>query len=203
MKTEIVQRHRPLTSSFLNLRVSAGARRLLIALLCLFVSACAGLREETAETWPSELPPLEFFANAYASDAVNRAEQSREEYLKWVRSFYEGTALYPRGWNDVSADILEQTGNPELIPGRAEQLFRLGRDIAAEWSKDSSLSIVQSRHLAVWGVAAGRAVDESNVEETLEMISQDLDLLLSKKLAPDAITAGRYHAQDPDDWFAF
>jgi hypothetical protein len=82
-------------------------------------------------------------------------------------------------------------------------LSLLGRDIASEWAKDNSVRRVDSRHLAIWGAAAARAVKEENVDETLQKISMDLQKLLALDLAPSSITADRYHLQDPDDWFAF
>ena len=179
--------------------------RAFITVMCagILLSACAGLREESVAGWPADIPPASYFLEAYASDTRNHDYQTRDEYLYWVRSFYEGTTLYPRGWNDVTEAILAETAEPKLAAERQAQLATLGRDIATEWSKDSSISLVKSSHLAVWGVATERAVGEDNVEETLELITEDLQQLLARELDPDAVTAGRYHPEDPNDWFAW
>lgn len=175
---------------------------LYVLVLCLLQGACASVRDDTASTWPQELPQISYFVSAYEEDAQLHEHQSLQEYLKWVRGFYQGTKLYPRGWNDISADVLAETYSPDRLSSRERQLSLLGRDIATEWAKANSVRRVDNQSLTVWGVAATRAVDEGNVEETLEKITQDLQKLLSLELAPDRITAGRYHPQDPDDWFA-
>ncbi len=177
--------------------------RLMQALVLIsLLSACAGLRDGTSSEWPQGFPPASFFVSAYEADTANHELQSLQEYLYWVRRFYEGTALYPTGWNDLTADVLAATPDPDLASKRKQKLHRLGRDIAAEWSKDSSVNRVESYHLAVWGGAAGRAVDVGNVDETLQKVSHDVQKLLLLALPPEVITESRYHPEDPDDEFA-
>jgi len=171
--------------------------------MILGLSACASLHDGTADPWPVDLPPLGFFLAAYEQDTKLHEEQSLEEYLYWVRKFYEGTTLYPRGWNDITEDLLAAAGEGAPIEARERRLYRLGRGIAAEWSKANNVRLVDEGHLSVWGVAAGRAVNEGNVDETLDFIASDLEKLLAEELPTDAITADRYHEPDPDDWFAF
>ncbi|MFK7828477.1 MAG: hypothetical protein AB8B57_01740 [Congregibacter sp.] len=176
----------------------------LVALtLAVLLSACAGLHKNQSKSWPANLPPESYFASAYESDQANQKVQTVHEYLNWVRSFYQGTVLYPRGWNDISLDILTNRHSSQAPQQLEQRLFLLGRDIATEWSKDSSLSLVKSQHLAAWGVATSRAVAEQNVDETLDKITSDLQKLLLRQLRSDAITPERYHAPDPEDWFAF
>lgn len=175
---------------------------LYVVMLCLLQSACVGVHDGAVSAWPEGIPQVSHFLTAYEEDAQLHEHQSLQEYLNWVRSFYQGTTLYPRGWNDISEDVLAETQGLERLSSRERQLSLLGRDIATEWAKANNVRRIDNRSLAVWGVAATRAVDEGNVEETLENIAQDLQKLLSLELAPDTITAGRYHPQDPDDWFA-
>lgn len=173
-----------------------------VLVLTSLFSACASLRDGTRGDWPESLPPANFFIAAYATDTANHELQSLREYLYWVRRFYAGTTLYPTGWNDLTADVLLQTTDPNLALEREQKLQKLGRDIAAEWSKDSAVNRVESHHLAVWGGAAGRAVEEGNVDETLQKISDDVQKLLMQALPPEAITEDRYHTEDPGDEFA-
>ncbi|MFK7733934.1 MAG: hypothetical protein AB8B48_20095 [Pseudomonadales bacterium] len=185
------------------MKSSAYWRLPLQALLVIsLLSACSNLQQSTGSDWPQELPPASFFVAAYKADTANHEHQSLQKYLYWVRRFYEGTTLYPNGWHDLSEDVLAATPDPDLARVREQKLFKLGRDIAAEWSKDSVVNRVDSNHLAVWGVAAGRAVEENTVDETLQMISEDVQKLLSLELEPNVITEERYHPQDPDDEFA-
>lgn len=170
--------------------------------IIVLLSACSSLRDGTRGAWPEELPPESFFVAAYEKGTDNHAHQSLQEYLFWVQRFYEGTALYPNGWHDLSADVLASTPDSDLALEREQKLYTLGRDIAAEWSKDAQVNRVESSHLAVWGNAAGRAVEDNTVEETLQKISKDVQKLLSLELPPDAITEERYHPQQPDDEFS-
>jgi len=176
-----------------------------LALLCagpLLLSACAILRGG-ADVWPQSLPPKAHFVRIWQADEALKAAQPLDDYLYWVKSFYAGTPLYPRGWNDLVADQLAVAGEGPAARRRQRQLDVLGRDIAAEWAKANSVRRVDNRHLAVWGAAAGRAIDENNVDATLRRIAEDLGALMSGTLPADAIRAERYHEQDPDDWFAF
>ena len=173
-----------------------------IFIVCAMVGACSTLRDGPAQAWPADLPPVTYFEGVYAKDRQLHGLQSLDDYLSWVRSFYQGAPLYPRGWNDVSEDLLAAAGDPAQRAQRERKLYLLGRDIAAEWSKANSVRVVNAGHLSVWSVAAGRAVKEDSVDETLEAITADLQRLLAGELPPDAITANRYHEPDPDDWFA-
>lgn len=185
-----------------NMRTSVYWRSIQALVLVSLLSTCAGLRDGTKGEWPEGLPPAGFFVSAYETDTSNHELQTQREYLYWVRRFYEGTALYPTGWNDLTADILAETHDPDLAFERKQKLHRLGRVIAAEWSKDSAVNRVESYHLAVWGGAAGRAIEVGNVDETLQKISDDVQKLLKQALPPEVITEYRYHPEDPEDEFA-
>jgi hypothetical protein len=191
----------PSTESLPSLRPATGV--LGAALLSLLLSACVSIRDPSASAWPEHIPPRKFFVEAYQAEVELQAVQPLEDYLQWVISFYEGSTFYPRGWSDLTEEQLQLIEDEQLARRRKTQLHLLGRDIAAEWAKDNDLRRVDTRHLAIWGEAAGRAIKENNVDQTLERIRQDLDQLLASSLPADAITAERYHAPDPDDWFAF
>lgn len=173
-----------------------------IFLLIFLVSGCSNLRDRSVSNWPEQLPPVDFFVEAYESDPKLRDYQTLQNYLYWVRAFYEGTSLYPRGWNDVTEEILESTTSTQDTAAREQLLFDLGTEIAVEWSKETEINRIKSSNLAVWGNAVERSVGEGNVDATLARIAEDVQRLLSLQLTPDDITADRYHKPDPDDWFA-
>lgn len=173
-------------------------------LLCsLFLGACAGLRQPAVVAWPEALPPRSHFIAAYEADARLQERQSLGAYLQWIVNFYEGSPWYPRGWNDLVADQLAAAAGEAAARRREQRLRRLGRAIAAEWAKDNSVRRIDNRHLAVWGEAAGRALDTGTVDETLARIERDVRGLLAGDLPADRVSPERYHRQDPDDWFAF
>ena len=171
-------------------------------LLAFLVSGCSTLRDRSVGSWPEHLPPVDVFVNAYESDTTLQEYQTLDSYLYWVQAFYEGTALYPRGWSDVSEAILESASSAQEAAVWEKRLFELGCDISVEWSKETSINRIKSSNLAVWGNAVERSVGEGNVEATLTRIADDVQRLLSLQLTPDDITADRYHEPDPDDWFA-
>ncbi|MEM1402696.1 MAG: hypothetical protein AAGG55_05145 [Pseudomonadota bacterium] len=173
------------------------------SLLMLLLSGCVNVRDDLAQNWPDDIPPHSFFVEAYQADPENHEFQTQEKYLYWVRAFYEGTTLYPRGWYDLTDGILAQTEDSERAAQLQEELYLLGRNIATEWSKSNRVNLIKSGNLAVWGVAAERAGKEGNVDETLAKITTDVEKLLAEELNPGAITASRYHEQDPNDFFAF
>lgn len=182
--------------------LASGSRLVLSLFLATLITACANLGTDIAQEWPEELPPLSYFEEAYVAGIENHEHQTREEYLYWVRSFYEGTTLYPRGWNSTTSDLLAATPSGPASAKMEARLYELGREIAAEWSKSGRVNLVKNGHLAVWGIAAQRAVDEANVDETIAQIADDVSALLARELSPEAVTAARYHPQDPDDFFA-
>ena len=177
-------------------------RALILCLLCGFLDACSALLPDPQQVWPDGIPPVSYYVGVYEKDPENQALQSLKDYLYWIEGFYEGTVLYPRGWSDLVADQLSQSSGEESAD-RSRQLYRLGRDISTDWARHNRVRRIDNRHLAVWGAAAGRAIDEDNVDETLQRIAADVKLLLSGELQPDAVTAARYHEQEADDWFAF
>lgn len=184
-------------------RCRRSVRNISLIVCVMVLGACSVFFDQSAANWPENLPPSQHFVSAYELDPVNAQIQSQRTYLYWVRSFYEGTLLYPIGWNQITSDILAETSEVSLIEVRRQQLYKLGQEIATEWAKDTQVNLVENSHLAVWSVAASRAVEEDNVQETLSKIQEDVRLLLSLELTADEITADRYHPQDPDDWFAF
>lgn len=187
-----------------DLAVRAPRKRAFVgALVCVLLAACSGFRSASVDEWPAGLPPSNYFVSSFEEDEALQQLQTLDEYLSWVKSFYAGTLVYSRGWNAVSEEILGASYDRAQKALRKQVLYMLGRDIAVDWSKANSIRHVDSRHLAIWGSAAGRAIDEGDVDETLAKIGEDLELLLSESLDPDTITAARYHPQDPEDWFAF
>lgn len=140
---------------------------------------------------------------SYTAGIENREYQSLDEYLEWIRAFYEGTSLYPSGWNDLTEAVLARITREEQRARLQQQLFSLGRDIACEWAKANEVRRLNSGNLAVWGAATQRASQEASLADTLATIRLDVDALLSGELTADEITADRYHPPDPDDFFAF
>ena len=120
------------------------------------------------------------FDIAWSEDAANREVQTREDYLKWVDSFYAGSVLIP-GWSSRQAELRAGL-DPRDSSLAGERLERLGRLLASEWAKDNRIRRVDSdaliRYAGILAEArgAGRliaAVDEL-LEEVESLVSSDV-----------------------------
>src|SRR5690606_15823456 len=119
------------------------------------------------------------------ADRENQAKQPLESYLRWVKSFYMGSDLYHRGWNDVTPVLLEQFEDPKERRQVEQQLYELGRDIAGEWAKADDSGPIQTSQLSVWGNALNHSVAEGNVRDIIGQIERDVKDLLEGSLTPE------------------
>lgn len=79
-----------------------------------------------------------FFVAEYERDGRNQRRQSLDEYWRWVKSLLlEGGSGF-RGWMDQVDEIMARVRDAEARERLREMLYRVGRLIAAEWSKDSA-----------------------------------------------------------------
>lgn len=163
---------------------------------------CVGPRQ-ASESWPETIPPLSFYKEVYYADERNQAQQTLNNYLRWVRNFYQGFEFYRQGWNDFVPEVLEEVEDPQKIAEVERQLYYLGRDISGEWGKYDEKRLIRTRHLSIWGNAMRTAIAEGEILATLDDIEQDVEALLNRTLAPKKISADRYQVQDEDDAFRF
>lgn len=176
---------------------------LTLCLIGLLISGCASVEQGVTGGWSERLPPKSYFSKTYAADEDNQEEQTFEDYVFWVNAFYAGTVLYPRGWFDLTEGVIETVDDAVARERTQNSLFVLGRDIAAEWAKSNEHRLVDNGDLAIWGAATQRASKEDSLEETLQLITDDVYKVLAGRLTSEDISAERYHPADPDDWFAF
>jgi hypothetical protein len=78
------------------------------------------------------------FAAEYERDDCNKRRQTLDEYWRWVRNLLlEGGSGF-KGWMAQVEDLASGVGDAEAQVRVREMLYRVGRLIAAEWSKDSA-----------------------------------------------------------------
>ncbi|MBT8148454.1 MAG: hypothetical protein KJO24_00880 [Gammaproteobacteria bacterium] len=142
--------------------------------------------------WPVQLPAKAVFEQAHRDDAANRAVQSEQEYLKWVKRFYLGWALYPNGWEWLTSSVLRETPDHQKRLHIKEQMYDVGQRIGAEWAKDSRHRYINTAHLMVWGNALKLAIKDGSQLVLASKISADVDALLATHLAPSQIEMSRY-----------
>ena len=143
------------------------------------------------EDWPDTVPDQAVFIQAWQQDRENRNLQSNVEYLNWVVRFYEGGELMSMGWNDMTPAILHGLA-PEQMQQATRQRDQLGRAIAAEWAKDNEVREIDTAMLSLWGDLMIAAPEPSQRLAAMEMISRDVEKLLSGRLSPELITEQRY-----------
>lgn len=158
------------------------------ALFCLALTAC--LAPDISD-WPDDIPPQRYFNTAYLADMNNQQLQSQKEYLEWVLSFYKGSLAYQLGWLDVEAVVLDSVLTQETKP-LARQLSELGYSIGAEWAKHNRIRLIDSRMLALWGSTLQLAENLQQQRQSIEVISKDVEDLLSGRMSNSDIVEARY-----------
>lgn len=177
--------------------------RFLIMLACISIMAgCSLFRPAThSQAWPEDIPDRAYFEAIYEADPANQELQSKQAYLTWVIRFYQGSAIYRRGWNHLVPDVVADIDEPKQRQALERQLQTIGRKIAADWAKDNNVRQITTAHLATWGEAMNESVLHNEQTELVRQIARDVDRLLQQQLKPQAIVANRYYPQDDDDVF--
>ncbi len=160
----------------------------LISLTLLLLCSCVS---QNPGSWPETIPQQEFFVDAYSADPVNRDRQTQQEYLGWIRSFYQGSLVYQNGWLEVEAAVLASV----QIEGRDHldsQLTELGVAIASEWAKHNDVRRIDSRMLGLWGSVLQLAANFQQQRQSIEVINDDVDALLTGSIGQSDIQDARY-----------
>ncbi len=180
----------PLAAASLSL-LFVPAKRSSPVLISLLLSACFSLQ---LEDWPDNIPSSQIFVKAWQDDLVNQQVQPMDEYLYWVKSFYEGTVVYPRGWLRLERELLDLV-EPDARVVLSEDLYDLGIVIGAEWSKLNEGRLIDNRMLALWGSVLQMSLTEDKELEAVELITDDIQLLLAQELGKEDIFEARYADQ--------
>lgn len=160
-----------------------------VALLMLvMLGACT--TTVTPENWPGTAPPHQHFVEAYRSDEANQAHQSEDDYLLWVRRFYEGRPGI-LGWNDITDSVTQDMDNDQQ--SAVDELGRrLGQRIAAEWAKANEVRRIDTSMLSLWGSIMVTAESPETRLEAMRAIDRDTRALLEGDLSARQITEERY-----------
>jgi len=158
--------------------------------LAILVAGCA-FAPIAGPRWPDEAPEQAYFARAYDADPANKAMQTRNAYLDWVKQFYSGSDLYPYGWLELQHWLLRAT-TASSREEAAAKIRRLGQEIAAEWAKDNQLRRISSAMLVLWSEVIQKAVESGTQLATIDKIEADVTAILDRRLPPESISAERY-----------
>lgn len=172
----------------------------LFCLILMFISGCQTI--DTSNNWPTNLPDRQLFVDVH-NKSVTSGEKviEIEPHLTWIKRFYQGTVLYPFGWNKVTNLIITSLTSQEDKNTITPRLFQLGLDISSEWAKDNSVRKINSSNIAVWGGALRRAAKEGNQLDFVSKVEQDVAAILKDELTSNDIKRARYFpAEDFDDF---
>ncbi|MDA0687011.1 MAG: hypothetical protein O2948_00080 [Proteobacteria bacterium] len=157
-------------------------------LLALLLNACFSLQ---VEDWPDNIPPSRLFVRAWQEDPANQLVQPMDEYLYWVKSFYVGTVVYPRGWLDIKSELLTLTNNDEQS-SLAREIDSLGITIGAEWAKLNEGRLIDNRMLALWGSVLQLSLAENKERQAIDFIASDVARLLAGEIQKEGVVELRY-----------
>lgn len=168
----------------------------LLLLLTVLLAACAVRAPQPEPDWPNGIPSRDLFRAEWQRSTDNQVVQSEEEYLLWVSRFYTGYTAVP-GWLTMTTQVLQRLPEEERAQISA-RLFELGGRIGAEWAKDNSNRLLNTRSAGVWRDALLEALARNELNSYLDRLSADVDALLSRKLGNDAIRFERYYVDELD-----
>ncbi|OGT84963.1 MAG: hypothetical protein A3H91_01890 [Gammaproteobacteria bacterium RIFCSPLOWO2_02_FULL_61_13] len=162
------------------------------AVLAVFVAlqgCSAPVRE--ADAWPAQLPARQYFVQNYESDAKNAAVQTQDQYLAWVRRFYEGSEIYAWGFLDLESLVLDGLDGESARSLKAK-LDTVGLHIGGEWAKDRNTTRITTRMLSLWAEAIQIAQAAGPVESVVDQVLADVGAVLAGEMKLAEITPDRY-----------
>ncbi len=175
--------------------------KIIVAVLLISLAGCASYYKMQME-WSEDLPPIDIFLEAYESDPANQQLQSLEEYLVWVKRFYQGWVVYNNGWLQMSDDLTSQ------MPANQRPLVRqriagIGLSIAPEWAKEKPDRYIFTNMVAVWGEALLEALERDEVLAYMDAVERDLQLLKAGQVGRQDISMQRYFPDIEETPFLF
>lgn len=169
------------------------AGKLIIALnLLLSLGACSLFIPGVV--WPKELPPQQYFVDYYESSEDNHEHQNLQDYLGWVRVFYQGNTLSP-GWLYLTDELLLETDASRQAE-YSELMGELGLKISAEWAQNNAVRLIDTRCAGIWRNALLEAIARDDMENYIRRFEADVDALLEGSLRKDEISPSRYYEEE-------
>lgn len=164
--------------------------------LLFFVTACQSLSSRPA--WPTDLPPRQIFVDAYLENrSLDRVESAvLENHLIWIQRFYNGTLLYPNGWNQATKQFLQTISNSRTKKEVEQRMYALGIEIANEWAQDNHQRNIDNTNVAIWGSALREAADRNDHLAFIRKVEEDVAKLIAREISASEIDYERYY---PDE----
>ena len=172
-----------------------------IVLLLLMIAGCNTI--STDRKWPADLPKRSIFVDEYLGSRQLKTADARliEMHLSWIVRFYQGTILYPNGWNRVSERFLASIERKKDRKKMAKRIRALGILIANEWAKDNNVRQINNSNVAVWGSALQTSASRNDQSAYIDQIERDVEAIIARRLKSSEIRYERYYP--PEDYDNF
>ncbi|MFT4635743.1 MAG: hypothetical protein ACI9OI_001540 [Chitinophagales bacterium] len=172
-----------------------------VVLALLVLVGCTTLA--TNQNWPADLPQRKIFIDKFLSNRqINVAESEViESHLIWIVRFYQGTILFPNGWNRISERFIDSIDKPKDKRKMAVRLRALGISIANEWAQENNLRRINNTHVAAWGSALRTAAELADQKDFVAKVEGDVKALINGALEAEKIRYERYYPSEDYDNF--
>lgn len=170
-------------------------------LIAMFTAAC--VTNPSDQNWPNDLPERRIFVDAYLEkrDINDAPSAAIENHLVWIIRFYQGTVLYPNGWNRVSDRFLASIEDTKAKKAMKQRLEDLGVKIANEWAQDNDVRLINSTNVATWGSALRTAAESDDQSNFMTAVEKDVELLIQGLLKSNEVDYQRYYPEEDYDNF--
>lgn len=185
----------------LNFKTVKSIKLSLTMMVLLAISGCQTL--DTAKHWPDDVPKRSIFVKAYLEKRnVKSVEQKvLDQHLIWIIRFYQGTVIYPNGWNRASKTLLASIDDKKTKKRVDRKIRALGIKIVNEWSQENQYRNINSSNIATWGSALRTSAERNDQENYIDTLNKDVHRLISRELSPSDISYERYYpVEDFDDF---
>ncbi|GHA15921.1 hypothetical protein GCM10008090_27020 [Arenicella chitinivorans] len=164
--------------------------------LLFLVSACQSWLTKPA--WPTDLPPRQVFVEAFLENRnLEQAEPAvLESHLSWIQRFYQGTLLYPNGWNQATEQFLATITDTRIKQEVEQRMYALGIEIANEWAQDNHQRNIDNTNVAIWGSALREAAERNDHLAFISKVEKDVAKLIAREISAGEIDYERYY---PDE----
>lgn len=157
---------------------------------------------DSSRSWPENIPSRSFFVDIYHQTTdPNPSQAMLERHLTWIKRFYQGSMLYPLGWNRMTEMLVASLRTEAEKKEAGDRLYQLGKRISVEWAQDNHVRNIDSANVAIWGNALKTSAERKEQMEFIGRVEQDVEDLIARQLEPSEITRERYYP--PDDYDNF
>lgn len=171
-------------------------RSIFIVLALLSLSACQSF--DSVQRWPSDLPNKQIYIDAYLKkrDLKSAPSDVMDTHLSWILRFYQGTLLYPNGWNQATQQFLATIENNKTKREVRKRMRQLGIAIANEWAQDNHYRNIDNTNVAIWGSALREAASRNDHLNFVAMVENDVARLIAREISPNEIEYERYYPEE-------